>query len=103
MKRLRETFLMTVAILLLGQSSFANSCEVKCKDALDKADKLILNLKEEISTLKTLKDIQDDQIRNLSLQNAEKGDALASPFRNPYIMVPLGILAGGLTVLLLHK
>lgn len=93
---------LILTLLLICNVSFAD-CQSDCKNALSKADKLIQDLKDQVSVQKSLVASQQDSILILTHQNDEKANALASAFRNPWIMGSLGFIAGSIAVLVLKK
>ncbi len=99
MKRLVSSLILITLISPLANAD----CTTDCKNALNAADMLIQDLKDEISVRKNLEESQQTQIVSLTLQNEEKETALASPFRNPFIVGGIGISIGAITVLLLKK
>lgn len=104
MKMLRKILIVKIVLLVLVQSSAVLAdCKSDCDVVISKADKLIRDLKEEISLHKQLEADQQKQIVSLSLQNDEKGSALASPLRNPVLVGGVGILVGIILTLVLHK
>lgn len=88
--------------LLLGLSSSAFAdCKTDCRAVIASSDKLISDLKAEINLDRQLQAAQNTQIVSLTLQNDEKANALASAFRNPFIIGGIGISIGAIAVLLI--
>ncbi len=92
-----------VVILSLQATPSNADCASDCKSALTAADRLIADLKKTIDLQHQIVTSQQNSIVTLTLQNEEKGEALASPLRNPFITITAGLLTGALLVLVLDK
>ncbi len=104
MKKLKRSLMVVMALVVVSSTSHAGGdCETNCKNALNAADKVIADLKDEVNTYKQLTDKQHEGIINLHLALDEKSHELESLFRNPYFMATLGIIVGGGLVLYLTK
>lgn len=102
MKLLKNGLMITTILLLTGQPSFAD-CQSDCKAALNSADKLIQDLKDEVSIQKQLVANQNKQVSALTVQNNEKADELTSAWHNPIYMTLLGVVLGGTAVYLVKR
>ncbi len=88
---------LSLILILIANNAFAgDSCKVDCQNALNAADKVIANLKEEISVRKQLVQKQDQAIADLSVSLNDKNQELSSWLHNPFIMVTVGVLVGGI-------
>ncbi len=93
---------MVVSLSLQGTLSNAD-CASDCRTALSAADRLIQDLREEVTLQHSIVTTQQESIVTLTLQNEEKAEQLSSAFRNPFIVggvcISLGITLG----FILHK
>lgn len=78
-------------------------CRHDCDVALNSADKLIKDLKDEISVQKNIISDQQNNIIDLTLDNNKKTEQLSSVWSNPWFVGSLGFILGSTTVLLLRK
>lgn len=76
-------------------------CNQDCSKIVTSADKLIQDLKSEVSVLKQVESEQQNDIINLTVERDSDVAKLESPFRNPIILLGIGISVGAITVLLL--
>lgn len=98
MKTLKRSLILTILLAVISSGARAN-CQSDCRAALAAGDRLIQDLKEEVSVQKQLQAEQQKQIVNLTVQNEEKTEQLSSVFRNPFVMGTIGFLVGAGTVL----
>lgn len=102
---LRRSFLVMMMVALVAQTSYGNDaepitrgdCKAFCKTLTDKADALIQDLKDEISVHKQIEAKQTEELVNVTAMYNEKAQELASWTHNPFLLVTVGILVGGLT------
>lgn len=78
-------------------------CVSDCKAALSAADKLIANLKDEISTRTKLEEAQQKQIVDLSAKNEKDQVSLDSWSRNPFVIGCIGFGVGAIATAFLLK
>ncbi len=95
---------MVIMVLAVSTSSYAGGdCVSDCKEALDAADVLIADLKDEVNTYKQLTEKQYIALVNTQMALNDKSHELESLFRNPYFMATVGVIIGGGLVLYLTK
>lgn len=78
-------------------------CASDCRKVINAADKTIQDQKTEIDLLHQEVSSSEDLASTYLVQLHEDQDKLDSPFRNPWITLPLGILAGVLAVSIIKK
>ena len=100
MRMLRRSLI--ILILTISNISFAD-CRSDCKIALDAADKVIANLKEEISIHKQYEEKQEAVIIDLTVSLNEKNQALEAWYRNPFVVGALGLVVGAGTIIYLRR
>lgn len=103
MKKNVSVLMMVILLVVVPFDLCRADCTSDCRIALEAADKLIKDLKEQVNTYDSLSKEQQKSIIELSNQNKEKGEQLSSPIRNPYLVGSIGITVGIVLTLLLKK
>ncbi len=86
----------------MSSTSFAD-CKSDCTEALNAADKVIADLKDEVKVYKQLTEKQYVALVDTQMALNDKSHELESLFRNPYFMATVGVIIGGGLVLYLTK
>jgi len=98
--------MILISLILISNTVYADSqsdCQSKCKVIINAADKVIQDLKDEISVRKQLEAKQSEEIDNVLVMYNENREALASPLRNPIFMVLVGVVIGGAAIVYLKR
>ena len=100
MKRLKLIISATILTTLLTNTVYADPA---CDKVIKACDSLVAAQKEQLSAQnKVIQHDIDELVKAYKTIN-ERDDQLSSVFRNPFVMVGLGILVGGLTVALVKR
>lgn len=101
MPMLRRLILILSLILTTTSNSYADC--VKCDAALVKCDKLVEDLKAQISVEEQIIAKQEQHIIDLQSSVDKKNEELNSLLKNPYFIGALGIAVGALGAIYLSK
>lgn len=100
MRKVKKSLVLIILILVISSLATAD-CVSDCKEALNKADTVISDLKKEIDLYKLTVKTSQDALANCKIDVNEKNGELMSPFRNPFFVGSIGISIGAVLVLLL--
>lgn len=102
MNLLKRIFLISLASILVSQSSSAEptieECVQSCTEALNAADELIDNLRHEVRINQSLNSLKNEEIDLLKVRVSQSEAELDKWYRNPLIMTAIGIIIGGIAV-----
>ncbi len=93
--KMKKLFAIGCTIIVFNVSLNSVQSYADCKDALNKADKVIADQQTliDLYSVQITKDI--DQISSLNVSLNDKNQELASLWRNPWFLGTIGILVGG--------